>query len=82
MGGFIAYMVLYVISNIIPSTKAWWVANTGNFEPFLIAWVLGFLLLYFVSRATQERDKIPLGYFQVFFCDDYDERYTRISSEH
>ena len=82
LGGFAAYMVFYVISNIIPSTKAWWIANTGNFEPFLIAWIVGFLLLYFVSKATQQRDKIPLGYFQVFFCDDYDEAYTKISDTH
>ena len=30
------------------------------------------------------KDKVPLGYFQVFFCDDYNDEYAknfRISSK-
>ena len=36
------------------------------------------LLLVFVSKATQ-KDKVKLGYFQVFFCEDYDESYARMN---
>ena len=76
ISGFAAYMVFYFLSSVIPSTQAWWAAHLGNVHAFLPAWVLSLLVLYFVSLATQN-DRVPLGYFQVFFCDDYDERYAR-----
>jgi len=76
IGGFVAYMVLYFVSSVIPSTKAFWVANLGNVQPFLPAWAISFALMYFGSLATQN-DRVPLGYFQVFFCDDYDEKYAK-----
>ncbi len=81
LGGFICYMLLYFLTSVIPATKAWWVTNTGNLEPFIVAWVIAFLLLYFVSKATKD-EKVPLGYFQVFFCEDYDEKYADIKSNH
>ena len=76
ISGFAAYMVFYFLSSVIPSTQAWWAAHLGNVHAFLPSWVLSLLVLYFVSLATQN-DRVPLGYFQVFFCDDYDERYAR-----
>ena len=37
----------------------------------VFAWLISLILMVVVSLATQ-KDKVPLGYFQVFFCDDYD----------
>ena len=48
----------------------------GNMHAFIPAWAISFAVMYFVSLATKD-DRVPLGYFQVFFCDDYDEKYAR-----
>lgn len=32
-----------------------------------------------VSYATQ-KERVKLGYFQVFFCEDYDEKYAKIDT--
>ena len=37
------------------------------------------VLLVGVSLATQ-KDRVKLGYFQVFFCEDYDERYAKVDT--
>lgn len=76
ISGFAAYMVFYFISSVIPATKAWWAASMGNMHAFIPAWAISFAVMYFVSLATKD-DRVPLGYFQVFFCDDYDEKYAR-----
>ncbi|MDY4031733.1 MAG: hypothetical protein SOY64_01520 [Pyramidobacter sp.] len=76
IGGFVAYMALYFVSAVIPATKAFWVTNLGNVQPFLPAWAISFAFMYFGSLATQN-DRVPLGYFQVFFCNDYDEKYAK-----
>ena len=76
IGGFVAYMVLYFVSAVIPATKAFWVTTLGNVQPFIPAWIISWALMYFGSLATQN-DRVPLGYFQVFFCDDYDEKYAQ-----
>lgn len=76
VGGFVSYMVLYFISSVIPATKAWWIANTNNTHAFLVSWVVSLILLVVVSLLTQ-KDKVPLGYYQVFFCSDYDEKYAK-----
>lgn len=78
IGGFVTYIIFYFISSVIASTKAWWAVSMGNIDAFVIAWVVGFVLLYFVSKATISKEKIPLGYYQVFFCDDYDEKYAKL----
>ncbi len=80
LGGFITYMLLYFVTSVIPSTRAWWITSMGNLEPFVVAWIVAFLLFYFVSKWTQH-EKIPLGYFQVFFCEDYDERFAVLNSK-
>ena len=76
MGGFFAYMFFYIISSVIPATKEWWIANTNNTHAFVFSWIISLILMIVVSLATQ-KDKVPLGYFQVFFCDDYDEKYAK-----
>lgn len=77
VGGFAAYVIFYFITGVIPSTKAWWVANMGNVHAFIPAWLIAFILLIGVSLATQ-KERVKLGYFQVFFCEDYDEEYAKI----
>lgn len=37
------------------------------------------VLLVAVSYATQ-KERVKLGYFQVFFCEDYDEKYAKIDT--
>lgn len=76
IGGFFAYMLFYILSSVIPATKEWWIANTNNTHAFVFAWLISLILMVVVSLATQ-KDKVPLGYFQVFFCDDYDEKYAK-----
>lgn len=78
-GGFLAYVVFYFISSVIPVTKAWWVANLGNVHAFVPSWIISLLLLVLVSLATQ-KDKVKLGYFQVFFCNDYDDKYAKVDT--
>lgn len=78
IGGFAAYIIFYLISSIIPWTKTWWATTMGGMNAFIPAWMIGFILIYCVSRATQHQ-KVKLGYFQVFFCDDYDEKYADLN---
>ena len=76
-GGFVSYIVFYFLSSVIPATKAWWASTLGGINAFIPAIVISGILLFAVSSATQ-KDKIKLGYFQVFFCEDYDEKYARL----
>ena len=46
---------------------------------FLPAWLISLVLLVAVSYATQ-KERVKLGYFQVFFCEDYDEKYAKIDT--
>lgn len=78
LGGFVAYIVCYFLSSVIPTTKAWWAASLGGVNAFVPALVISLLLIVFVSKATQ-KDKVELGYFQVFFCEDYDEQYAKMN---
>ena len=83
VGGFFAYMFFYIISSVIPATKEWRIVNTNNTHAFVFSWIISLILMIVVSLATQ-KDKVPLGYFQVFFCDDYNDEYAknfRISSK-
>ena len=79
IGGFASYVLFYFMSSVIPSTKAWWTSALGGVHAFLPAWLISLVLLVAVSYATQ-RDRIKLGYFQVFFCEDYDEKYAKIDT--
>ena len=79
IGGFASYVLFYFMSSVIPSTKAWWATALGGVHAFLPAWLISLVLLVAVSYATQ-RDRIKLGYFQVFFCEDYDEKYAKIDT--
>ena len=77
VGGFLAYVVFYFLSSVIPVTKAWWAATLGGVHAFLPAWIIALVLMVAVSLATQNQ-QVKLGYFQVFFCRDYDEKYAKI----
>jgi sodium/pantothenate symporter len=79
IGGFASYIVFYFLSSVIPATKAWWAASLGGVNAFVPAWIISLILMIAVSRATSQ-DKVKLGYFQVFFCDDYDEKYAHVDS--
>ena len=78
VGGFVIYIICYFLSSVIPSTKAWWAANLGGVNSFVPAVLCSLILLVCVSLATQ-KDKVKLGYFQVFFCEDYDEKYAKLN---
>ena len=79
VGGFASYVVFYFLSSVIPTTKAWWAASLGGVHAFLPAWIISLVLLVAVSKATQNQ-RIKLGYFQVFFCADYDEKYAKVDT--
>ena len=79
IGGFLFYVLFYFMSSVIPSTSAWWKASLGGVHAFLPAWIISLVLLVGVSLATQ-KDRVKLGYFQVFFCEDYDEKYAKIDT--
>lgn len=78
VGGFVSYIICYFISSVIPSTKAWWANSLGGINSFIPAVLISLILLVLISRATQN-DKVKLGYFQVFFCEDYDEKYAKMN---
>lgn len=78
IGGFAAYIICYFLSSVIPATKAWWATALGGVQAFLPAVIVSALLIVVVSLATQ-KDKVKLGYFQVFFCEDYDEKYAKMN---
>lgn len=77
VGGFASYVVFYFLSSVIPSTKPVWASLLGGVHAFVPAWIVSLILIVCVSRATRS-EQVKLGYFQVFFCEDYDERYAKI----
>ena len=79
VGGFAAYVVFYFLSSVIPVTKAWWAANLGGVHAFVPAWIISLVLIVAVSKLTAS-EKVKLGYFQVFFCEEYDEKYAKADS--
>lgn len=78
VGGFVSYIICYFISSVIPSTKAWRASSLGGINSFIPAVLISLILLVLISRATQS-NKVKLGYFQVFFCEDYDEKYAKMN---
>lgn len=74
--GALTYITLYLVSTN-PATKPWWVANMGNINPFLISIIVSFLGMYVGSLLTPNK-KSPLGVYQVWFCEDYDEKYSSL----
>lgn len=77
IGGYTAYIIFYFMQSVIPVTKVWWASSLGGVAAFLPAWIISLLLFVIGSYATQH-DMVKLGYFQVFFCDEYDEKYTQL----
>lgn len=54
-------------------------ASLGGVHALLPAWIISLVLLVAVSKATKN-ERIKLGYFQVFFCADYDEKYAKVDT--
>lgn len=75
--GFASYILCYFLSSVIPITKAWWAVSMGGVNSFVPAWLISLAFMLAGSYLTR-CDQVQLGYFQVFFCDDYDERYTKL----
>lgn len=79
VGGFVSYVIFYFITSVIPVTKVWWAANMGGAHAFLPAWIIGLVLMIVVSLNTQN-ERVKMGYFQVFFCEEYDETYAKVDT--
>lgn len=77
IGGYGTYIVCYFLSSIIPYTKAWWGIAMGGVNAFIPAWIVSLICMVAGSLLTQNQ-KVPLGYYQVFFCSDYDEKYAKL----
>ena len=77
IAGYAVYIVCYFLSSIIPSTQAWWNSAMGGVNAFLPAWIVSLICMVAGSLLTQKQ-KVPLGYYQVFFCSDYDEKYAKL----
>lgn len=77
IGGYGTYIVCYFLSSIIPYTKAWWGVAMGGVNAFIPAWIVSLICMVAGSLLTQNQ-KVPLGYYQVFFCSDYDEKYAKL----
>lgn len=77
VGGFASYVVFYFLSSVIPSAKPVWASVMGGVHAFIPAWIVSLVLIVCVSRATRS-EQVKLGYFQVFFCEEYDEKYAKI----
>lgn len=41
------------------------------------ALIVSFALMIVVSLATQSK-KVPLGVYRIWFCKDYDDKYTQV----
>jgi sodium/pantothenate symporter len=73
--GYFSYILFYFLSSVIPETRTWWISNMGGVNAFVPAWIISLLFMIIGSLATQH-DKVKFGYFQVFFCDQYDDKYA------
>ena len=77
IAGYAVYIVCYFLSSIIPSTQAWWNSAMGGVNAFLPAWIVSLICMVAGSLLTQKQ-KVPLGYYQVFSGSDYDEKYAKL----
>lgn len=64
----------YVIASLLAS-QAWYQNALGNIHPMLISIICSALGFILVSAVTK---KIPLGVYKVWFCEEYDERFTEV----
>ena len=72
VGGVISYVFLYYCSSM-----QWYQKYLWNINPLIPALIITILLIVGVSLKTQDQ-KVPLGVYRVWFCEDYSEKYTRI----
>lgn len=76
IGGFLTYIGFYILQTSTV-TSAWYYSNLNNIHPIIPTIIVSLILMIFVSLATQSK-KIPLGIYKVWFCKEYDEKYTTI----
>lgn len=69
LGGFLSYIGCYLLSKSFPVL---WSDVMGNANPLLPAIVISLVLMLCVSRFTR---KVPLGIFEVWFGEAYEERF-------
>ena len=72
VGGVISYVFLYYCSSM-----QWYQEYLWSINPLIPALIITILLMVGVSLKTQDQ-KVPLGVYRVWFCEDYSEKYTRI----
>lgn len=69
LGGFLSYIGCYVLSKRMP---ALWGSVLGNVNPLLPAMLISLVLMILVSKFTR---KVPLGICEVWFGEEYEERF-------
>lgn len=77
-GGAVASAVFgsagYVVASLLASND-WYKTYLGNIHPMLVSILCSALAFYIGSRVTR---KVPLGVYKVWFCKEYDERFTEV----
>lgn len=80
--GYLAYVLFYFMSSTTvfgEGIRAWWKTSLGGLHAIIPALLVSFLVLVLVSLADQ-KNKPKLGYYKVFFCEDYDESYANLNT--
>ena len=72
VGGVISYVSIYYCSFMQCYQDYLW-----NVNPLIPALIISIVLMTSVSLKTQDQ-KVPLGVYRVWFCEDYSEKYTKI----
>lgn len=72
--GFIVYVVLQLLSKY---QSEFYNSALHAIHSLIPALLISMLLMVVVSLATQDK-KVPLGVYRVWFCKDYDDKYTQI----
>ena len=72
--GFAVYVVLQLLSKY---HAQFYNEVMHAIHPLIPALLISMILMVVVSLATQDR-KVPLGVYRVWFCKDYDDKYTQI----
>lgn len=70
--GFTVYILMLIMSQANPD---WFAATFNGLQPVIPGIITTLIVIIVVSLATQSK-KVPLGIYQVWFCKDYDERFT------
>ena len=76
VGGFCTYVCFYFLSTM-ERTKTFYANVFYSVHPLIPALLVGIGMMIAVSMMTQKH-KVPFGIYRVWFCKDYDEKYTTI----